>query len=52
MRFSILTNSALYRLRLMGTYAVPENDKGWSYAFSASAREKIEACGGTCEVIA
>ena len=22
----------------MGTYAVPENDKGWSYAFSASAR--------------
>ncbi|MBQ1700093.1 MAG: carboxypeptidase regulatory-like domain-containing protein [Bacteroidales bacterium] len=37
-RFSILTNSALYRLRLMGTYAVPENDKGWSYAFSASAR--------------
>ena len=37
-RFSILTNSALYRLRLMGTYAVPENDKGWSYAVSASAR--------------
>ena len=37
-RFSILTNSALYRLRLMGTHAVPENDKGWSYAVSASAR--------------
>lgn len=37
-RVSVLTNSALYRLRLMGTYAVPENDKGWSYAFSASAR--------------
>ena len=37
-RFSILTNSALYRLRLMGTWAVPENDKGWSYAVSASAR--------------
>ena len=37
-RFSVLTNSALYRLRLMGTYAVPENDKGWSYAVSASAR--------------
>ena len=37
-RFSILTNSALYRLRVMGTYAVPENDKGWSYAVSASAR--------------
>lgn len=37
-RFSVLTNSALYRLRIMGTYAQPENDKGWSYAFSASAR--------------
>lgn len=37
-RFSILTNSALYRMRLMYTYAAPENDKGWSYALSASAR--------------
>ncbi len=37
-RFSLLTNSAFYRLRIMGTYAVPENDKGWSYTFSASAR--------------
>lgn len=37
-RFSVLTNSALYRLRLMGTYAVPENDNGWSYVVSASAR--------------
>ena len=37
-RFSVLTNSALYRLRVMGTYAAPENDKGWSYAVSASAR--------------
>lgn len=37
-RFSLLTNSAFYRLRLMGTYAVPENDKGWSYSFSVSAR--------------
>ena len=37
-RFSVLTNSSLYRLRLMGTYAVPENDKGWTYAFSVSAR--------------
>ena len=26
-RFSILTNSALYRMRVMGTWAVPENDK-------------------------
>ena len=29
-RFSVLTNSALYRMRVMGTWAVPENDKGWS----------------------
>ena len=38
MRFSLLTNSALYRTRVMGTYASPENDKGRSYAVSASAR--------------
>ncbi len=37
-RFSLLTNSALYRLRLMATYASGELDNGWSYAFNASAR--------------
>ncbi len=37
-RFSVLSNSALYRLRLMATYASGENDKGWSYAVNASAR--------------
>lgn len=37
-RFSMLTNSALYRLRLMATYASGELDNGWSYAFNASAR--------------
>ena len=37
-RFSVLTNSALYRLRLMATYASGELDNGWSYAFNASAR--------------
>ena len=37
-RASVLTNSALYRLRLMLTYASGELDNGWSYAFSASAR--------------
>jgi len=37
-RGSVLTNSALYRLRLMLTYASGELDNGWSYAFSASAR--------------
>ncbi len=37
-RFSVLSNSALYRLRLMATYSSGEMDNGWSYAVSASAR--------------
>ena len=37
-RFSVLTNSAMYRLRLMATYASGELDNGWSYAFNVSAR--------------
>jgi len=37
-RFSVLTNSALYRLRLMANYASGELDNGWSYAFNVSAR--------------
>lgn len=37
-RFSMLSNSALYRLRLMATYASGELDNGWSYAFNVSAR--------------
>ena len=37
-RFSALTNSALYRLRLMATYASGELDNGWSYAVNVSAR--------------
>ncbi len=37
-RGSVLTNSALYRLRLMMIYSSGELDNGWSYAFSASAR--------------
>ena len=37
-RGSVLTNSALYRMRLMLTYASGQLDNGWSYAFSASAR--------------
>ena len=38
LRGSVLTNSALYRLRLMLTYGTGVRDKGWSFAFSASAR--------------
>ena len=37
-RFSVLSNSALYRLRLMATYASGELENGWSYAFNASVR--------------
>ncbi|MGN1214626.1 MAG: carboxypeptidase regulatory-like domain-containing protein, partial [Candidatus Cryptobacteroides sp.] len=37
-RFSILSNSALYRLRLMANYASGTLDNGWSYAFNVSAR--------------
>lgn len=37
-RFSALTNSALYRLRLMTSYATGQLDNGWAFAFNASAR--------------
>ncbi len=37
-RFSVLSNSALYRLRLMASYASGELDNGWSYAFNVSTR--------------
>ena len=37
-RFSVLTNSALYRLRLMANYASGELDNGWSFAANVSAR--------------
>ncbi len=37
-RFSVLSNSALYRLRLMANYASGELDNGWSYAINVSAR--------------
>lgn len=37
-RFSVLTNSALYRARLMTSYASGLMDNGWSYAFNLSAR--------------
>ncbi|MBQ0077271.1 MAG: TonB-dependent receptor [Bacteroidales bacterium] len=37
-RFSVLSNSALYRLRLMATYASGQMDNGWSYAVNASIR--------------
>lgn len=38
LRMSVLSNSALYRLRLMANYASGEMDNGWSYAVNVSAR--------------
>lgn len=37
-RFSVLTNTAFYRLRLMGSYATGVMDNGWAFAVNASAR--------------
>ena len=37
-RFSVLSNSALYRLRFMATYASGELDNGFSYAVNVSIR--------------
>ena len=37
-RFSVLTNSATYRLRLMATYSTGMMDNGWAFAASLSTR--------------
>ncbi len=37
-RMSLLSNSALYRIRFMASYASGKLDNGWSYAFNVSAR--------------
>ena len=38
LRGSILTNSTLYRLRLMASYATGMQDNGWAFAANVSAR--------------
>ena len=38
LRGSVLTNSTLYRLRLMGSYATGMMDNGWAFAANVSAR--------------
>ena len=38
LRGSVLTNSTLYRLRLMGSYATGPMDNGWAFAVNVSAR--------------
>ena len=38
LRGSVLTNSAMYRLRLMLSYGSGMKDNGWAYAFNVSAR--------------
>ena len=37
-RASVMTNSALYRLRLMASYATGMMDNGWAFAANVSAR--------------
>ena len=37
-RGSVMTNSSLYRLRLMGSYATGMMDNGWAFAVNVSAR--------------
>ena len=38
LRGSVLTNSTLYRLRVMGSYATGPMDNGWAFAANFSAR--------------
>ena len=38
LRGSVMTNSALYRLRLMASYATGMQDNGWAFAANVSAR--------------
>ena len=38
LRGSVLTNTALYRLRVMGSYATGVMDNGWAFAANVSAR--------------
>ncbi len=38
LRGSVMTNSTLYRLRLMASYATGPMDNGWSFAANVSAR--------------
>ena len=38
LRGSVLTNSAMYRLRLMLSYGTGKMDNGWAFAFNVSAR--------------
>ena len=38
LRGSVMTNSALYRLRLMASYATGMMDNGWAFAVNVSAR--------------
>ena len=38
LRASVLTNSSLYRLRIMASYATGQMDNGWAFAANVSAR--------------
>ena len=47
-----LANGTLKRIKILGTGELSKKLKITAHAFSASAKEKIEKLGGTCEVIA
>jgi large subunit ribosomal protein L15 len=51
LRESGLANGPLPRIKILGTGELSKKLTVSAHAFSASARSKIEAKGGTCEVI-
>jgi large subunit ribosomal protein L15 len=46
-----LANGKLVRIKILGTGEISKKLTVSAHAFSASARSKIEAKGGTCEII-
>ncbi|HWF19093.1 MAG TPA: uL15m family ribosomal protein, partial [Verrucomicrobiae bacterium] len=51
LRSAGLANGRLTRIKILGTGELTRKLTVSAHAFSASARSKIEAKGGTCEVI-
>ena len=47
-----LANGAAYGIKILGRGELAKKLVVKAHAFSASAKEKIEAAGGTCEVVA
>ncbi len=47
-----LANGTLKRIKILGSGELSKKLKITAHAFSATAREKIEKLGGTCEIVA